>query len=84
MKKYYIIYEVVRNEEGQVLDIINKYDNENTSKIAEWLQVDYKNINKYTIKELKEITNEDTNQTYLDINCKLKENKYFIFKDYEK
>lgn len=71
MKKFYIIYEVVKNEEGEILDIINKYDNENTKIICDWLKINYNHLGDYTAKDID------------NINCRLKDNKYFIFKDYE-
>ena len=71
MTKYFIIYEVKRNKEGEVIDITNKFDSDNLQTISEWLNLDYKNLSHYTVKDID------------NINCRLKDNKYFIFKDYE-
>ena len=73
MKKetFYIIYQVVKNEEGEIVDIRNCYDNTNREKVAEWLNIGTNNIVNYTAKDID------------NINCRLKEEKYFIFKDYE-
>ena len=67
--KYFIIYEVVKNEGGEIVDIVNKYDSTSTNDIANWLDIDKKNISHYTAQNID------------NINCKLKENKYFILKD---
>ena len=67
--KYFIIYEVVKNNEGEVVDVVNKYDSSNSDDISNWLDIDKKNISHYTAKDID------------NINCKLKENKYFILKD---
>ena len=67
-KAYYIIYRLEDN------DIVNSYDSDNLNKIAEWLNITYKNTSQYIVKDLG------------DINSKLKylyNHKYFIFKDYE-
>ena len=69
--KYYIIYEVKKDMEGNIIDIVNKYDSSNLQDIGNWLDMDYKNLSHYTAKDID------------NINCKLKENKYFILKDYE-
>lgn len=69
--KYYIIYELVKNEEGDVIDIINKYDSDNLHTISNWLGITYNHTSDYTARDIE------------NINCKLKDNKYFIFKDYE-
>lgn len=71
MKKYYIIYEVVKNEKGDILDLRNCYDNENSQIVCEWLKISYNHLGDYTAKDIDKI------------NCRLKDNKYFIFKDYE-
>ena len=52
-------------------DFINIYESKNRENIGKWLNTDVKNINKYVTKDL------------YDINKTLKDNKYFIFKDYE-
>ena len=67
MKKYYVIYEI----EEDTNDLQNKYDSSNLKKIAKWLDVDYSNISKYIVKDID------------NINARLKDNKYFIFKEYE-
>ena len=71
MTKYFIIYEVKRNNEGEVIDITNKFDSDNLLSISEWLGITYKHTSDYTAKDID------------NINCKLKDNKYFILKDYE-
>lgn len=70
-KTFFIVYEVVKDNNGDIKDIRNLYDNDNREKIAEYLGIDYKNLSHYTAKDID------------NINCKLKDNKYFIFKDYE-
>lgn len=75
MKKYFIIYEVIKNERGEIVDIINTYDNDKLKDVAEWLSIDYSNINKYIIDNLDDINKIRHKQ--------IKNNNYFIFKDYE-
>lgn len=75
MKKYFIIYEVVKNEKGEIVDIINTYDNDKLKDVAEWLNIDYSNVNKYIIDNLDDINKIRHKQ--------IKNNNYFIFKDYE-
>lgn len=70
MSKFYIVYEIVENEKGAT-DFENRFDTDNRKTLASWLEVTLSNLNKYTCKDLD------------NINCKLKDNKYFIFKDYE-
>lgn len=71
MHKYYIVYEIITDERGNIIDFENKFDSSKLKDIASWLNIDYTNINKYVSK------NTD------DINTRLKDNKYFILKDYE-
>ena len=75
MKKYFIIYEVGNNEKGEIVDIINTYDNDKLKDVAEWLNIDYSNVNKYIIDNLDDINKIRHKQ--------IKNNNYFIFKDYE-
>ena len=69
--KYYIVYEVVKNSEGVIIDLVNKYDSDNLQSISKWLNITYNHTSDYTAKDIDNIT------------CKLKDNKYFILKDYE-
>ena len=71
MKKYFIVYEVEKNEKGEIIDILNRYDSDSLKEVAKWLEIDYTNINKYINKDID------------NINARLKDNKYFILKDYE-
>lgn len=71
MKKYFIVYEVITDEENNIIDIENKFDSDKLKDVAKWLDIDYTNINKYISKDID------------NINSRLKDNKYFIIKDYE-
>lgn len=71
MKKYFIVYEVITDEENNIIDIENKFDSDKLKDVAKWLDIDYTNINKYISKNID------------NINSRLKDNKYFIIKDYE-
>ena len=71
MKKYFIVYEIVTDEENNIIDIENKFDSDKLKDVAKWLDIDYTNINKYISKDIN------------NINSRLKDNKYFIIKDYE-
>ena len=70
-KTFYIIYEVVRDEEGQTIDILNKFDSDYASIICEWLGIATNHIGRYIAKDIEAI------------NCKLRDDKYFIFKEKE-
>ncbi len=52
-------------------DFINIYESKNRENISKWLNVNVKHIDRYVTKDL------------YCINKTLKDNKYFIFKDYE-
>lgn len=52
-------------------DFINIYESKNRENIGKWLNVNVKHIDRYIAKDL------------YNINKTLKDNKYFIFKDYE-
>ena len=71
MKKqtYYIIYKV----EQDTKDITNCFDSESLKDIAKWLDIDYSNISKYISKTTEQEK----------INARLKDNKYFIYKERE-
>ena len=71
MKKYFIVYEIVTDNGGNIIDIENKFDSSKLKDVAKWLDIDYTNINKYISKDIN------------NINSRLKDNKYFIIKDYE-
>lgn len=71
MKKYFIVYEVITDEDNNIIDIENKFDSSKLKDVAKWLDIDYTNINKYISKDIN------------NINSRLKDNKYFIIKDYE-
>ena len=71
MRKYFIVYEVITDEENNIIDIENKFDSSKLKDVAKWLDIDYTNINKYISKDIN------------NINSRLKDNKYFIIKDYE-
>lgn len=71
MKKYFIVYEVITNDDDHIIDLENKFDSDKLKEVAIWLGVDYSNINKYINKDID------------NINSRLKDNKYFILKDYE-
>jgi hypothetical protein len=71
MRKYFIVYEVITDEENNIIDIENKFDSDKLKDVAKWLDIDYTNINKYISKDIN------------NINSRLKDNKYFIIKDYE-
>ena len=68
MKKYYIIYEVIKDKEGNIIDLFNLWDDKNPQRLCEKFGISYNNISLYTSKSLN------------NIKCKLKDNKYFIFK----
>lgn len=70
-KKYFIVYEVITDEDNNIIDIENKFDSDKLKDVAKWLDIDYSNINKYISKDID------------NINSRLKDNKYFIIKDYE-
>lgn len=79
-EKYFIIYEVVKNEEGAIIDIHNCYDDDNLKNVAKWLGIDYTNVSKYIIDSLDDIDKiriKQLNEKYIE------KNNYFIFKDYE-
>ena len=38
--KYYIIYKIVRDEEGHVIDLINKWEEKSQEMASNWLGVD--------------------------------------------
>lgn len=65
MKKIYIVYEL----EEDTKDLNYKFEFDKLKDCAKWLDVDYSNINKYVVNDIEKI------------NCKLKEDKYFIFKE---
>lgn len=71
MKKYFIVYEIITDEDNNIIDIENKFDSSKLKDVAKWLDIDYTNINKYISKDID------------NINSRLKDNKYFIIKDYE-
>lgn len=71
MKKYFIVYEIITDEDNNIIDIENKFDSSKLKDVAKWLDIDYTNINKYISKDIN------------NINSRLKDNKYFIIKDYE-
>lgn len=71
MKKYFIVYEIITDEDNNIIDIENKFDSDKLKDVAKWLDIDYTNINKYISKDIN------------NINSRLKDNKYFIIKDYE-
>lgn len=71
MRKYFIVYEIVTDEENNIIDIENKFDSDKLKDVAKWLDIDYTNISKYISKDID------------NINSRLKDNKYFIIKDYE-
>lgn len=65
MKKYYTIYEI----DKQTNDITNTWESENRESVAEWLGIRIDNFSKYVAKNID------------NINCKLKNDKYFIMID---
>ena len=71
MKKQtqYIIYKV----EQDTKDMTNSFDSESLKDIAKWLDIDYSNISKYISKTTEQEK----------INARLKDNKYFIYKERE-
>lgn len=71
MKKYFIVYEIITDNDNNIIDIENKFDSDKLKDVAKWLDIDYTNINKYISKDID------------NINSRLKDNKYFIIKDYE-
>lgn len=71
MKKYFIVYEIITDNDNNIIDIENKFDSSKLKDVAKWLDIDYTNINKYISKDID------------NINSRLKDNKYFIIKDYE-
>jgi len=71
MRKYFIVYEIVTDENNNIIDIENKFDSSKLKDVAKWLDIDYTNISKYISKDID------------NINSRLKDNKYFIIKDYE-
>ena len=71
MRKYFIVYEVITDEDNNIIDIENKFDSSKLKDVAKWLDIDYTNISKYISKDIN------------NINLNLKDNKYFIIKDYE-
>lgn len=70
MKKYYIIYKYNKNNN----DIENINDFTSLKDASNFLQIDYTNVNKYIIKNIDMIK---------DNNKSLKDNKYFIYKEIE-
>ena len=70
-RKYFIVYEVITDEDNNIIDIENKFDSDKLKDVAKWLDIDYTNISKYISKDID------------NINSRLKDNKYFIIKDYE-
>lgn len=58
-------------EIDQENDFINIYESKNRENIGKWLNINVKHIDRYITKDL------------YNINKTLKDNKYFIFKDYE-
>ena len=58
-------------EIDQENDFINIYESKNRENIGKWLNINVKHIDRYITKNM------------YDINKTLKDNKYFIFKDYE-
>lgn len=58
-------------EIDQENDFINIYESKNRENIGKWLNINVKHIDRYVTKDL------------YNINKTLKDNKYFIFKDYE-
>lgn len=82
-EKYFIIYEVVKNEEGEIIDIFNCYDNSNLKNVAKWLGIDYTNVSKYIIDNLDNLDNLDSIRIKQLNEKHIAKNNYFIFKDYE-
>lgn len=72
-QKYFIVYEVEKDTNNNIINIINLYDFNSLKDASNYLDIDYTNINKYISKTTE----------YDKINTRLKDNKYFIFKDYE-
>ena len=72
-QKYFIVYEVEKDTNNNIINIINLYDFNSLKDASNYLDIDYTNINKYISKSTD----------YDKINARLKDNKYFIFKDYE-
>lgn len=71
-QKYYIVYEVLYNEAGVCYDIRNCYDSINLANIANWLGIRYNKTSYYISTSTENINAQ-----------RLKESKYFIYKDYE-
>lgn len=67
MKKYYIVYKYNKNNN----DIENVTEFTERNEVANWLQIRIDNLAKYVCKNIE------------NINCKLKEDKYFIVIDKE-
>lgn len=44
--KYKVIYEIVRNEHGEIVDLINKAEFFTQSKVAEWLGVNQSTVSR--------------------------------------
>lgn len=78
MKKYFIVYELIFDKNGNIIDFENKYDSDKLKDIAKWLDIDYSNIYKYVSTQAYESDIID-----LVLKNRLKDNKYFILKDYE-
>ena len=78
-QKYFIVYEVVKNEKGEIIDLLNRYDNNSLKEVAKWCNIDYTNISKYVIDNIDNINCYIKEETQKDI----KKANYFIFKDYE-
>lgn len=72
-QKYFIVYEVEKDTDNNIINIINLYDFNSLKDVSNYLDIDYSNINKYISKTTE----------YDKINTRLKDNKYFIYKDYE-
>lgn len=82
-EKYFIVYEVVKNEEGKIIDISNCYDNDSLKSVAKWLGIDYTNVSKYIIDNLDSLDNLDSIRIKQLNEKHIVKNNYFIFKDYE-
>ena len=58
--KYKIIYEIVKDEKGNVIDLINKAEFYTQSKIAEWLGVNQSTVSRVILPNYnKELESEN-------------------------
>ena len=57
--RYQIIYEVIRDERGEVVDFVNSFECRTQSEVAKWLGCNQSSVSRASVKRLRR---EDVNE----------------------